>query len=91
MSEPTTQAVVPEAERLRPGTRVTVTQQIPQRDEVWTTTATGSVVKFEQSPTGSWFAHAKNDKLWLDRLTLRTDDGEIVELILDGYSKIQAV
>jgi len=68
--------------------RVRVTQQIPQRDEVWTTTATGTVVKLEQAPTGSWFAHSKDDKLWLDRLTLRTEDGEIVELILDGYTKI---
>ena len=77
--------------QLRAGTKVIVTQQIPQRDEVWTTTACGSVVKLEQAKTGSWFAHAKDDKLWLDRLTLRTDDGEIVELVLDHYTKIEVV
>ena len=89
MTEPITELPASSAAALRPGMRITVTQQIPQRDEVWTTTATGTLVKLEQSPTGSWFAHAKNDRLWLDRLTLRTDDGEIIELILDSYSKIE--
>ena len=42
-----------------PGQRVTVTQQIPQRNEVWTTRVTGQVVGFEQRATGSWFAHFK--------------------------------
>ena len=68
-----------------------VTQQIPQREEVWSTTARGTVVKLEQAKTGSWFAHAKDDRLWLDRLTIRTDDGEIVELILDRYTKIEVL
>src|SRR5438445_582421 len=79
------------APSLRAGMKVVVTQQIPQRDEVWTTTARGTVVKLEQVKTGSWFAHSKDDKLWLDRLTLRIDDGEIVELILDHYTKIEVV
>lgn len=74
---------------LRPGLLVKVSQQIPQRDEVWTTCVTGTVVKLEQTKTGSWFAHSKDDKFWLDRLTLRKPDGEIIELILDGYSKIE--
>lgn len=99
MAEPTTQMTVmpggPGASgnggRLRAGMRVRVTQQIPQRDEVWTTTAMGTVVQMEQAPTGSWYAHSKGDKLWLDRLTLRADDGEIVELILDPYSKIDII
>ena len=96
MAEPTTESAStlpgsPSAPRLRAGMRVRVTQQIPQRDEVRTTTATGTVVQLEQCPTGSWYAHSKGDKLWLDRLTLRTDDGEIVELVLDPYSKIEVV
>ena len=72
-----------------PGTRVTVTQQVPQRDEVWTNKITGTVLRYEQSKTGSWFAHAKDDKLWLDRLTLRLDDGERVTLNLDAYTRIE--
>ncbi|MEQ9454357.1 MAG: hypothetical protein RLN76_07165 [Phycisphaeraceae bacterium] len=72
-----------------PGTRVTVTQQIPQRDEVWTESVTGTVVRYEQSKTGSWFAHAKDDRLWLDRLVIRKDDGEQVTMNLDRYTHIE--
>ena len=76
---------------LAPGQRVMVTQQIPQRNEVWTTRVTGRVVRFEQRMTGSWFTHTKNSKLWLDRLILRKDDGEIVECVLDPYTHIDVM
>ncbi len=71
-----------------PGDRVTVTQQIPQRSRVWTTTFAGKVVRFEQRKTGSWFAHSRHDKLWLDRLVLQKDDGEIVVCNLDQYTHV---
>ena len=74
-----------------PGQRVTVTHQIPQRERVWTTQVTGDVVKYEQKKTGSWFAHSKDDRLWLDRLTLRKDDGEIVVVNLDEFSHVESV
>ena len=51
----------------------------------------GTVVSYQQKPTGSWYAHSRNDKLWLDRLTLRKDDGEITTLNLDEYSAIEPV
>ena len=72
-----------------PGQRVVVTQQIPQRDEVWTISVRGEVVRFEQRRTGSWFAHAKDDRLWLDRLVLRKEDGELVECNLDQYTRVE--
>jgi len=75
-------------ERFKPGMVVEVTQQIPQRDEVWTTKTRGTVVRYEQAQTGSWFAHAKGHKLWLDRLTIRREDGEIIELNLDDYTHV---
>ncbi len=78
-------------ENLQPGQRVVLTQQIPQRNEVWTTRITGEVIRFMQRRTGSWYAHARDSKLWLDRLTLRKDDGEIVECILDPYTHIEIV
>jgi hypothetical protein len=80
-----------ETEHYRPGTRVRVTQQVPHRDEAWTNSVEGVVTRYEQRKTGSWYAHAKDDKLWLDRLELRLDDGEIVILNLDQYSRIEAV
>jgi hypothetical protein len=76
---------------VQPGKRVRVTQQLAQRDQVWTTATEGVITRYQQAKTGSWFAHAKDDQLWLDRLELRLDDGEIVILNLDQYSVIEAV
>lgn len=75
----------------RAGQRVKVTQQVPQRDEVWTTVLEGRVLLFEQRKTGSWFAHAKDDKLWLDRLTIAKDDGELVVINLDQYTHVDVL
>ena len=76
-------------QKLVPGARVKITQQIPARAYAWSADVRGTVVDFEQKPTGSWYAHSKNDKLWLDRLVLRKDDGEMTSLILDDYSRIE--
>lgn len=70
-----------------PGTRVTVTQQVQHKG--WTAAVTGVIESVGQSKTGSWFAHAKDDRLWLDRLTLKKDDGEIVVCNLDRYSRVE--
>jgi 2,3-bisphosphoglycerate-independent phosphoglycerate mutase len=84
MSDPTT-------DTFQPGMFVQVTQQIPHRDETWTSRTRGTVLKYEQAKTGSWYVHGKDDKLWLDRLTLRLNDGEIIELNLDPYTRVQVV
>ena len=76
---------------LNPGVRVKVTQQIAGRDYTWPTDITGVVVSFEQKQTGSWYAHSRGDKLWLDRLTLRKPDGELTTLILDDYTHIEVL
>jgi hypothetical protein len=74
-----------------PGTKVRVTQQTPRLTGTLTTTVEGEVVRYEQSKTGSWYAHAKDDRLWLDRLTLRKHDGEKVVLNLDHYSQVEVL
>ncbi len=74
-----------------PGTRVRVTEQLPHRDRAFTNVVEGVIMRFRQAQTGSWFAHAKDDKLWLDRLELRLDDGELVVLNLDQYTVIEKV
>ena|SRR5688500_20024796 len=76
-------------QQLVPGARVKITQQIPARHYAWSADVRGTVVQFQQKQTGSWFAHSKNDKLWLDRLVLRKDDGEMTTLNLDDYSRIE--
>lgn len=75
--------------QLVPGAKVSVIQQIPMRNRVWTSKVAGTIVDYEQRKTGSWYAHARDDKLWLDRLTLRKDDGEITTLNLDEYTRIE--
>jgi hypothetical protein len=77
--------------KLLPGAIVEVTQQIPHRDRVWTNRITGTVIAYEQKQTGSWFAHSKDDKLWLDRLIIRKDDGEITTLNLDDYTHLEVI
>ena len=74
-----------------PGQRVKVTQQVPRLSGVMVTSVEGTVVKFEQVKTGSWYAHSKDHKLWMDRRVLRKDDGEIVVLNLDQYSAVEVL
>ena len=75
--------------KLRPGVKVKVVQQIAARDHAWTSEIHGTVVEYMQRQTGSWFAHSKNDKLWLDRLVVRKTDGELTTLNLDEFSHIE--
>ncbi len=74
---------------LEPGRRVRVVQQVPRRDDAWSSSVEGVVVRVRQARTGSWFAHSRDDQLWLDRLELRLDDGEITVLNLDQYTVIE--
>jgi hypothetical protein len=79
--------------RLVPGAKVIVTQQIAHRipEKAWMNRVAGTVVEYKQKPTGSWYAHAKNEKLWLDRLKVQKEDGELTTLILDEYSHVEVV
>ncbi|HEX3357444.1 MAG TPA: hypothetical protein VHS31_10775 [Tepidisphaeraceae bacterium] len=74
--------------KLVPGAKVKVIQQIAARNHTWTTEVRGTIVEYGQKETGSWFAHSRDDKLWLDRLVIRKEDGEITTLILDDYSNL---
>lgn len=56
-----------------------------------TTRVEGVVASFGQSKTGSWFAHSKDRKLWLDRVEIVKDDGERVLCNLDQYTQVEAV
>ena len=78
-------------QKIEPGQRIVITQQIPQRARVWVTRVEGEVIKVSQKMTGAWFAHAKNNRLWLDRVTLRKDDGEFVECNLDQYAHVRLI
>jgi hypothetical protein len=75
--------------KLVPGAQVKVVQQIAARNYSWSSETAGTVVDFQQKQTGSWYAHSKDDKLWLDRLTLKLADGEITTLNLDEFSVVK--
>ena len=51
----------------------------------------GVVVEAKSRPTGSWFAHGEADRLWLDRIVLRKDDGEVSTLNLDEHSRVEVL
>ena len=74
-----------------PGQRVRITQRVPRQSTTPTITLEGAVVRFSQGKTGSWFAHSKDHKLWLDRLEIRKDDGEQVICNLDQYSRVEVL
>ena len=73
----------------RVGDRVKVTQQTPRQQGVITISVEGVVLRMGQQKTGSWYAHSKDDKLWLDRIELRKADGELVVLNLDRYTLVE--
>lgn len=73
----------------QPGQRVRVTQQIPRQTGALKISVEGTIQRFGQQKTGSWYAHSKDHKLWLDRLELKKDDGEIVVVNLDRYSVVE--
>ena len=70
------------------GSRVRVCQQVMLSNEGNVSCVEGVVMRMGQSKTGSWFAHGRDKKLWLDRLELRKDDGEMVVVNLDQYSRV---
>ena len=69
--------------------RVEVTQIVERREGDWQTTVCGTVVMLEEQPTGAWFAGGADGKLWLGRLELRKEDGELTTLILDRGTRIK--
>ncbi|MEM6560468.1 MAG: hypothetical protein AAF656_02615, partial [Planctomycetota bacterium] len=63
--------------RLVPGAKVRVTQQITSRSYTWDSEIVGTLVSYSQKQTGSWYAHSRGEKLWLDRMVIKKEDGEI--------------
>ena len=71
------------------GSKVRVTQQVMMGDSASLTHTEGVIMRMGQQKTGSWFAHGRDKKLWLDRLELQKDDGELVVVNLDQYSRVE--
>jgi hypothetical protein len=76
---------------LQPGRRVRCTQVIRDRDRAQSASVEGVIERIESLPTGSWYAHGKNDRLWLKRVRLRKDDGEVTLLVVDTQTRIEVL
>jgi len=71
------------------GVRVRITQQVPRQSGSLSTSVEGEILRVGQQKTGSWFAHSKDKKLWIDRVELRKDDGEVAFVNLDQHSHVE--
>lgn len=88
-NDPTYGTITPDT--LLPGSRVRITKQVAREGNALTNSVEGAVVKAEQRKTGSWFAHSKDDRLWLDRLEIVKDDGEIYVCNVDAHTVIEVI
>ncbi len=73
------------------GSMVRVTGQLVLGDGPSVFVVEGEILRMGQQKTGSWFAHSKDKKLWLDRLELKKIDGEIVLVNLDDQSQVEVI
>ena len=71
-----------------PGTPVCVGETVRRRNRDTHSEVVGVVESWEVCPTGSWFAWGKRDKLWLPRLKLRKQDGELTLIVVDDATQI---
>ncbi len=74
-----------------PGTPVRIKQVLERRGDSYETEVIGVVEAWEDQPTGSWYAHGKNGRLWLKRLRLRKADGEVTSLVIDDRTFIAKI
>lgn len=71
----------------KPGQRIRIHQEIDRREGNWRHELEGTVVECFAQPTGSWFAHGAGTKLWLNRIRLRKDDGELTTVLIDQHTR----
>ena len=73
------------------GSQVRVTKALSHGEELSAFVVEGEILRMGQQKTGSWYAHSRDKKLWLDRLELRKDDGEIVVINLDQRTAVEVI
>lgn len=78
-------------QEVKPGQCVRVFQEIDRREGNWTHEVVGTVLSVRAEKTGSWHAHGKDDKLWLNRIRLRKEDGEITTVVVDQHTRLEVL
>ncbi len=76
-------------QQIQPGQRIRVRHEIDRREGNWVQEVEGVVLAARPEKTGSWFAHGKDDKLWISRVRLQKDDGEITTIAIAPDTRIE--
>jgi hypothetical protein len=78
-------------QEIRPGQRIRVLQEIERREGNWTHETVGTVLAVAAEPTGSWHAQGKDNTLWLMRIRLEKDNGEITTIVSDQRTRLEVL
>ena len=73
----------------KPGQRVRIVQEIDRREGGWRSEVMGVIHSIGPEKTGSWHAHGKDGKLWLLRIRLEKEDGELTTLAVDPLTTVE--
>jgi hypothetical protein len=73
----------------RPGQRVRIIQEVDRREGNWRAAVVGTIESVRQEKTGSTFAHSKDGRLWLLRVLLRKDNGELTTISVDPLTAVE--
>ncbi len=74
---------------IKPGQRIRVFKEVDRREGNWTHELSGTVLAVNAEETGSWHARGKNDKLWLTRIRLEKENGEITTIVADQHTRLE--
>ncbi len=78
-------------ERLQPGQRIRITQQVRVGGRKWTTTVTGTFREIRYLSTGLATDRVPHDAILVVAVRFLKDNGELSSVTLDGHSRIEAV
>lgn len=73
------------------GKRVRVTSHVLKGSGSIAASCEGVLVAAETGKTGSWYAHSKDKKLWLERVELLLDSGERRVCNLDQHTLVEVL
>ena len=76
-------------DKLEAGQRIRARQTMVRREGDWRGDVSGVIVEVTNASTGSWYAHGRDNKYWLRRVTIKKDDGELTTLTLDQNTEIE--
>ncbi len=74
---------------IKPGQTIRIYQEIDRREGNWSNAVEGTVLEVGAEKTGSWHAHGRDDRLWLNRIRLKKADGELTTITIDQHTRCE--